>query len=95
MVVSDPLSRAYLHSQTTEIPEHDLIHHISSTFMLLPIGQTHHTQLHQETASDEVLQQLINFTMNGWPSKHNIPTVVKPYYSLRSEIVYHEGLLLK
>ena len=95
MVVSDALSRAYLHSQTTEIPEHDLIHHVSSTFMLLPISQTRLAQLHQETASDEVLQQLINFTMNGWPSKHNIPTVVKPYYSLRSEIVYHEGLLLK
>ena len=95
MVVSDALSRAYLHSQTTEIPEHDLILHISSTFMLLPISQTRLAQLQQETASDEVLQQLINFTMNGWPSKHNIPTVVKPYYSLRSEIVYHEGLLLK
>ena len=45
MVVSDALSRAYLHSQTTEIPEHDLIHHVSSTFMLLPISQTCLAQL--------------------------------------------------
>ena len=95
MVVSDALSRAYLHSQTTEIQEYDLIHQISSTFNLLPINETRLAQLQLETASDEVLQQLINFTMNGWPSKHNIPTVVKPYYSLHSEIVYHEGLLLK
>ena len=79
MVVSDALSRAYLNSQTTEIPEPDLIHQINSTFQLLPISKTRLAQLQQETASDEVLQQLINFTLNGWPSKHNIPHVVKPY----------------
>ena len=95
MVVSDALSRAYLNSQTTEIPEPDLIHQINSTFQLLPISKTRLAQLQQETASDEVLQQLINFNLNGWPSKHNIPHVVKPYYSVRSEIVFHEGLLLK
>ncbi len=95
MVVSDALSRAYLNSQTTEIQEPDLIHQIYSTFQLLPISKTRLAQLQEETASDEVLQQLVNFTLHGWPAKHNIPHVVKPYYSIRSEIVYHEGLLLK
>eukprot|EP00794_Sanderia_malayensis_P014552 gene14552-16054_t len=95
MVVSDALSRTYLDSQTTEIQEPDLIHQINSTFQLLPISKNRLALLQEETASDEVLQQLINFTLHGWPAKHNIPHVVKPYYSIRSEIVYHEGLLLK
>ena len=94
MVVSDALSKAYLNSQTTEIQEPDL-HQVNSTFQLLPISKTRLAQLQQETASDEVIQQLINFTLNGWPSKHNIPQVVKPYYNVHSEIAFHEGLLLK
>ena len=33
--------------------------------------------------------------INGWPEKHQISKQVFPDYSHRSEITYHEGILLK
>lgn len=44
---------------------------------------------------DPVLQQLKEATLNGWPEKHDIPPSIRPYFSIRGEIVYNNGLLLK
>ena len=95
MVVSDALSRAYINDNTTEIPEAQLIHQVISTFQLLPISKSRLVQLQQETSLDPVLQQLINYTLHGWPEKFKISQALKPYYNIRSEIVFHENLLLK
>ena len=46
-------------------------------------------------ASDNILQQLKEVTLNGWPEKRSIPPSIKLYYSIRGEIVYNNGLLLK
>ena len=35
------------------------------------------------------------YNINGWPEKHQVPKELFPYYSHRSEITYHEGILLK
>ena len=95
MVVSDALSRAYLNNHSTEIDDVDLIHSIQLTFDTLPISEAHLNQLQQETASDNILQQLKEVTLNGWPEKRSIPPSIKPYYSIQGEIVYNNGLLLK
>ena len=52
-------------------------------------------QFRLETQKDQFLQTLICYTINGWPEKHQIPKQLCPYYSHRSEIMYHEGILLK
>ncbi len=95
MVVSDALSRAYLTNQPTEIEETDLIHCVQSTFDSLPISESRLIELQKETASDTTLQQLKEYTLNGWPQPRDIPQAIKPYYSIRGEIVYNNGLLLK
>ena len=95
MVVSDALSRAYLDGHSTEIDDVDLIHSIQLAFDTLPISEARLNQLQQETASDNILQQLKEVTLNGWPEKRSIPASIKPYYSFREEIVYNNGLLLK
>ena len=73
MVVSDALSRAYLNNHSTEIDDVDLIHSIQLTFDSLPISEARLNQLQQETASDNILQQLKEVTLNGWPEKRSIP----------------------
>ena len=97
MVVSDALSRAYLESHSSpEVKESDLIHHVHSVIDSLPISTARLTLLQKETASDPVLQQLKKFTLSGWSQqKQQIPPAVKPYYAIRAEISYNEGLLLK
>ena len=97
MVVSDALSRAYLKSNSSpELEESDVIHHVHSVIESLPISTARLTQLQKETASDPVLQQLKQFILNGWPQqKQQIPPEVKPYFAIRGEISFNEGLLLK
>ena len=95
MVVSDALSRAYLTNQPTEIEETDLIHCVQSTFDSLPISESRLIELQKETACDTTLQQLKEYTLNDWPQPRDIPQAIKPYYSIRGEIVYNNGLLLK
>ena len=97
MVVSDALSRAYLKSHSSpELEESDIIHHVHSVIDSLPISTARLTQLQNETASDSILQQLKQFTLNGWPQrKQQIPLAVKPYFAIRGQISYNEGLLLK
>ena len=41
------------------------------------------------------MQTLICYTINGWPEKYQVPKELFPYYSHRSEITYHEEILLK
>ena len=97
MVVSDALSRAFIDSNSSpELDESDIIHHVHSVIASLPISTARLTQLQNETASDPVLQQLKQFTLTGWPQQtQQIPPAVKPYFAIRGEITYNEGLLLK
>ena len=41
------------------------------------------------------MQTLICYTISGWREKHQVLKELFPYYSHRSEITYHEGILLK
>ena len=49
MVVSDALRRAYLNDNTSEIPETQLIHQVTSIFQILPISKSRLVQMQQET----------------------------------------------
>ncbi len=79
MVVSDVLSRVYLTNQPTEIEETDLIHCVQSTFDSLPISESRLIELQKETASDTTLQQLKDYTLNGWPQPRDIPQAIAQY----------------
>ena len=97
MVVSDALSQAFINNNSSpELDESDIIHHVHSVIDSLPISTARLTQFQNETASDPVLQQLKQFTLTGWPQQtQQIPPAVKPYFAIRGEITYNEGLLLK
>ena len=68
---------------------------VQSRFDSLPISESRLIELQKETASDTTLQQLKEYTLNGWPQPRDIPQAIKPYYSIQGEIVYNNGLLLK
>ena len=61
----------------------------------LPISQSRLDQFRLETQKDQILQTLICDTSNGWPEKHQVMKELFRYYSHRSEITYHGGILLK
>ena len=64
-------------------------------FAILPISNERLEQLKEETRKDPILQTLIKYTIEGWPEKTLISYELHPYFTHRSDISYHEGLLLK
>ena len=95
MLVSDASSRFHLNDIKPEFDENTLIRYIHFILSNLPISQSRLDQFRLETQKDQILQTLICYAINGWPEKHQVPKELFPYYSHRSEIKYHEGILLK
>ena len=95
MLVSDALSRSYLNDIEPEFDENTLIQYVHFILSNLPISQSRLDQFCLETQKDQILQTLICYTINGWPEKCQVLKELFPYYSHRSEITYHEGILLK
>ena len=94
LVVSDTLSRAPLQDCTPD--EKDVEAQIHMLFEGLPVSDEKLEMFKKETINDTILQKLNEFTINGWPdNKSNVPSELRPYYSLRSEITVANGLLFK
>ena len=95
MYVADALSRAFL----PEGPVHDEMNDdvtkmIHSLVKNLPMTAEKLLEMKSATAEDEVLQQLIRFLTDGWPStRANIPSTVSHYRKFRDEIYEVDGLL--
>ena len=85
MLVSDALSRASTR----------LIHHVHFVISNLPISNERLEQLKEETRKDPILQTLIKYTIEGWLGKTLISHELHPHFTHRSDISYHEGLLIK
>ena len=85
----------YLNDIKLEFDENALIRHVHFILSNLPISESRLDQFHLETQKDQCLHTFICYTFNGWPEKHQIPKELFPYYSHRSEITYHEVILLK
>ena len=96
MKVADTLSRAYISKGSkSEIDEADMTHYVHSVMQHLPVSDTMLKRLQSETAKDQILQILKEYTIKGWPSKPNIDPSVMSYYQHRDDIVYNYDLLLK
>ena len=94
LVVSDTLSRAPLQDCTPD--EKDVEAQIHMLFEGLPVSDEKLEMFKKEKINDTILQKLKDFTINGWPdNKSNVPSELRPYYSLRSEITVVNGLLFK
>ena len=61
----------------------------------LPISDERLEQFKEEAQKDSILQTLIKCTIKGWSGKSLISQELHPYFSHRSDISYHKGLLLK
>ena len=82
MVVADAISRVHSLNCKPEIDTSDMTHHVHSIIGQLPVSKARLAQFQQETAKDPDLQKLKSYTINGWPSKHDILPALLPFYNL-------------
>ena len=96
MVVSDTLSRAPMADQKEEIDPEDMIHHINNIIRDIPISDARMKQLKDETAKDEVIQEVMKLVQEGWPSNaSDVSAHVSPYFTFRDELSILNGVLMK
>ena len=54
------------------------------------------TAVRQATAEDKTLQKVQQLIKEGWTSdERGLPNQVVPYFHLRDELVYEDGILFK
>ena len=95
MVMSDPLSRAYLDEPPTQT---EFCNELEEIVLVedLPISEAQLKEFKEGTASDDILQILMSAVLEGWPKTlDEVPAEVKPYFQVRDEITAHNGLLFK
>lgn len=92
MYVADNLSRSYLQDPVIDDPEmFQIVHTLTSH---LPMSEARKKQFVDATEKDEVLKTIKGYYLNGWPvHKSKVPNAVLPYWKLRSDISYEQGIL--
>ena len=61
----------------------------------LPASESRLEEIRAALSDDPISQALIGYVKEGWPEKHKLPEVLKPYWSVRDDFTIYDGLLLK
>ena len=95
MLMSDPLSRAYLNEPPTET---EYCNELQEIVLVVdfPISEARSKEFKDGTASDDSLQIFMSAVLEGWLSTlDEVPVQVKPHFQFRDEITAQNGLLFK
>lgn len=96
MYISDTLSRAASKEHFVPDYESDMQYHINLMYTNLAISNEYRTKLCQATNSDETLQTLKKYVLNGWPiDKDKVQPSLKCYWNFQCEINVMQNLLFK
>ena len=90
---ADLLSRAYLPEVGREDDkEFELVNMIK----LLPVSEQKLADIQKETEADQTLQVVKSMILKGWPNdKKELPLQAAPYYSMRDELTFQDGIILR
>ena len=97
LIIADTLSRA----PTVDVTESDqLLQKETDCFVdvvveSLPATEMQLRRIQQHQEADQVCQQIVSYCKSGWPEKHQLPTAVRPYYPVASEISVEHDLLMR
>ena len=93
MHLADTLSRAYL--PTTEHPSGAVFENVCAA-SFLPVSNSKLREIQQATKEDRTLQALKDVILTGWPEERkDIPAEVTPYFSVRDELAFQDGIIFR
>ena len=93
LILADTLSRAYLDSYEGATEERPRIMNIDC-FADVPDARL--SEVRVATASDPISESLKKLILEGWPqNKSEIPVNTTPYFEMRDEMSYQDGIILK
>ena len=95
LCTADALSRApSTHTPTTPEEEEEVEYLMEACVSHLPASHHQLSEYIKAQAQDAVCSQIMRYCTEGWPDKHKILPVLKPYWKLQGELTVHNNLLL-
>jgi len=71
------------------------LHFVSAVIQNLPASEKRLEEIKEYQERDHECQQIAQYCRDGWPEKRILPTAVRPYCELASEISMVDGLLMR
>ena len=97
LTIADTLSRAPTAAASDADTQfsHDVEMFVNTVMSSLPATEQRLTEIAYEQTADEICKRLIQYCQSGWPTKHQVPQPLKPYYSVSAELNIQQGLLMR
>ena len=97
LTIADTLSRAPTATASdTDISFcQDTDMFVNTVMSCLPTTDRRFKEVRQKQDEDEVCQQIRKYCISGWPDKHSVPSTLKPYFSVSSELTVQQGILMR
>ena len=96
---ADALSRAPAHTSQPSVADTDLLEdtnvYVDSIVSDSPASQGKLREIQIMQEEDPVCRVLLSYVRNGWPTKHELPSLLKPYWQHQNELTLVRGLLLR
>lgn len=95
LIVADTLSRNPLQDCIVSDTEHEVKAYVQAVLETRPITKDRLNMIREATSNDNILQTVIRYTINGWPSDVScLPHNLLKYHTARAHLSEVSGLLM-
>ncbi|XP_036001498.1 uncharacterized protein K02A2.6-like [Fundulus heteroclitus] len=94
IATADVLSRAPVAHSGDHLHEEEIDLYADAVVASIPATEKRLKEIQMHQDKDEVLQQLKQFCISGWPNKFDIEKTFQPYLPFAGELTVQNGLLL-
>ena len=81
--------------QNDLIPEDDTTALVGSIINTLPVSDVNLKKIIEAQDVDEIFKQIKQYCLKGWPGKHQLSSILKPYWNERVELLVNVDVILK
>ncbi|UYV64657.1 K02A2.6-like, partial [Cordylochernes scorpioides] len=95
LIVADALSRSPRTKVGTQELEEELCAYVQQVVSFMPISDVRVKEIKESQDKDQVIQNIIKYTQEGWPERTNVSMSESQYWPAKDDFSVENGILLK
>ncbi|UYV69541.1 K02A2.6-like [Cordylochernes scorpioides] len=95
LIVADALSRSPRTKVGTQELEEELCAYVQQVVSFMPISDVRVKEIKESQDKDQVIQDIIKYTQEGWPERTNVSMSESQYWPAKDDFSVENGILLK
>ncbi|UYV60281.1 K02A2.6-like [Cordylochernes scorpioides] len=95
LIVADALSRSPRMKVGTQELEEELCAYVQQVVSFMPISDVRVKEIKESQDKDQVIQNIIKYTQEGWPERTNVSMSESQYWPAKDDFSVENGILLK